>query len=78
MNSFEYIFVHVFQFYFNVFHDIILHHFTSFYKLRVCTSVGGLAYNLPLLLIFGVRPQRGAGNEYARALAISAGWHPIR
>ena len=30
MNSFEYIFVHVFQFYFNVFHDIILHHFTSY------------------------------------------------
>ena len=63
--------VHGFQFYFNVFLDII-------YKLRVCTSVGGLAYNLPLLLIFGVRSQRGAGNEYARALAISAGWHPIR
>ena len=71
MNSFEYIFVHVFQFYFNVFHDII-------YKLRVCTSVGGLAYNLPLLLILGVRPQRCAGSEHARALAISAGWHPIR
>ena len=71
MTSFENIFVHVFQFYFNVFQGRI-------YKLRVCTSVGGLAYNLPLLLIFGVRPQRCAGNEHARALAISAGWHPIR